>query len=109
MGICTWTHRCFNTELFTPGTDMEHHIHIHLHRGAAPTSDAGAFEESKHKREGGKFASGGGGAPAAPTGRVAFAAKHNPAARSARLGRKPVAEETEQEKLDRLRRESPLL
>jgi len=87
-----------------------HHIHVHLHHGmfnSETTADAGNFEENKHKREGGKFSStgGGGAAPAPATGRSAFAAKHNPAAKAA-AAKKP---ETEQEKLDRAREENPIL
>ncbi len=77
-----------------------HHIHVHLHDYGLPTNDA--FEESKHKREGGKFSStGGAGGAAAPqqaTGVSAFAAKHkhNPAAARKGVGpqgEKEVAEE----------------
>lgn len=60
------------------------HIHVHIHD---------SFEESKHKREGGKFSSTGGGGAAAPqpaTRGAAFAAKHNPAA--ARKGAGPQGE-----------------
>ena len=84
----------------------EQHIHIHLHTGPfeAMVQDAGAFEEAKHKREGGKFSSsgGGGGGGAAPMSTAAkFAAKHNPAAAAAAArnkgagpqGEKAVAEE----------------
>jgi len=80
------------------------HIHVHLHGGmfgseTTATEDAGAFTESKHKREGGKFSStgGGGAAPKPATGAAAFAAKHKGGGESA------------QEKLDRAREEQPLL
>ena len=84
------------------------HIHLHLHPGMFGSRVADAFEESKHPREGGKFTSGAGssGGAAAPTGKLAHAMKqkHDPAA-----GRRAASEESAQEKLDRARREHPLL
>lgn len=64
---------------------MATHIHLHLHPGMfgqQSTADAGAFTESKHKREGGKFASQSGTSPAhkPATGAAAYAAKHSPEA-----------------------------
>jgi hypothetical protein len=64
---------------------QHHHVHIHLYHGSHATQDAGNFEESKHKREGGKFAStgGSGGTHTPVTSASRFAAKHNPAAAAA--------------------------
>jgi hypothetical protein len=57
------------------------HIYLHLHPGMFEqhVADAGAFEENKHKREGGKFATKTGTAPARTpaTGAAAYAAKHS--------------------------------
>lgn len=58
----------------------ETHIHLHLHAGMfGAQSTADAFEESKHKRSGGEFASTSGTSrvnkPA--TGAAAYAAKHS--------------------------------
>ena len=92
-------------------------IHIHLHGGMFGSKITDAFEENKHARQGGQFAStngpGGGGATNRPaTGAAAFAAKHNPAAKAAAAksaaGSKGAGENA-QEKLDKSRREQPLL
>ena len=83
------------------------HIHLHLSPGMFESKVADAFEESKHPREGGKFSSGsGGGGAAAPTGKLAHAMKqkHNPAG-----GKRAAPEPSAQEKLDKSRREDPLL
>ncbi len=58
----------------------ETHIHLHLHAGMfGAQSTADAFEEAKHKRAGGKFATSSGtsrvNTPA--TGAAAYAAKHS--------------------------------
>jgi len=53
--------------------------------GGQSTADAGAFNEAKHKREGGKFSSTGGGGAAKPaTGASAYAAKHGSSPRGSR-------------------------
>jgi len=86
---------------------MATHIHLHIGPFGAKITDAAPFNESQHKRQGGQFATTGsaGGAATAAHGRAAFAAKHNPAAKA----KAAAAEESTQEKLDRARREQPLL
>jgi hypothetical protein len=90
----------------------DHHIHIHLHGGPyqSMVQDAGTFEESKHAREGGKFASGGGGssASARPSTASKFAAKHNPAA-AVRKGQSSPGASSEQEQYEKNKLENPLL
>lgn len=85
-----------------------HHIHIHMN-GATDS-----FEEGKHPRQGGQFASSNGpgsGGNNKPSTASKFAAKHNPAAKAAAAAKAKNlgGGENEQEKLDKARQERPLL
>lgn len=65
---------------------MAKHIHIHIHK---PTKDAGAWEESKHKRAAnGQFGSGGGGGTKPLPGAGNLALKERQAAKAAQTAAK---------------------
>lgn len=85
---------------------MATHIHLHLHPGMfgqQSTADAGSFEESKHKREGGKFATMSGTAQA--TGRSAYAARHG----GTPHGSRESAEAKRQAEYEKAKAKAPLL